>query len=210
VVILLSAFVMVERRSRTPLIPPSTFKQKVLRNANLTAVFMLGCLVTLFFFASLYMQQVLGYSPIRTGLAYLPIAVIVSVGAGVSQGLVRKVAAKPVLIVGLVLAALGMVLMWRLPVHATYPADILPAFLVGGLGLGMAFVPIQVAAFAGVDNASSGLAAGLITTSQEWPTGPSPGSAAARHGRPAGLSPLRRCGPGPGRGCRRRPGQPGG
>jgi EmrB/QacA subfamily drug resistance transporter len=167
VVILLSAFVMVERRSRTPLIPLSTFKQKVLRNANLTAVFMLGCLVTLFFFASLYMQQVLGYSPIRTGLAYLPIAVIVSVGAGVSQGLVRKVAAKPVLIVGLVLAAIGMVLLWRLPVHATYPADILPAFLVGGLGLGMAFVPIQVAAFAGVDSASSGLAAGLINTSQE-------------------------------------------
>jgi EmrB/QacA subfamily drug resistance transporter len=167
VVILLSAFVMVERRSRTPLIPLSTFKQKVMRNANLTAVFMLGCLVTLFFFASLYMQQVLGYPPIRTGLAYLPIAVIVSVGAGISQGLVRKVAAKPVLIVGLVLAAIGMVLLWRLPVHATYPADILPAFLVGGLGLGMAFVPIQVAAFAGVDSASSGLAAGLINTSQE-------------------------------------------
>jgi EmrB/QacA subfamily drug resistance transporter len=167
VAILLTTFVMTERRNAAPLIPLSTFKLKVLRNANITAVFMLGTLVTLFFFASLYMQQVLHYSPIRTGLAYVPIAVIVSVGAGISQGLVRKVAAKPVLIVGLVLAAAGMVLLWRLPVHASYPADILPAFLIGGLGLGMAFVPIQVAAFAGVDNANSGLAAGLINTSQE-------------------------------------------
>jgi EmrB/QacA subfamily drug resistance transporter len=167
VAILLTAFVMTERRTSTPLIPLSTFKLKVLRNANITAVFMLGTLVTLFFFASLYMQQVLHYSPIRTGLAYVPIAVIVSVGAGISQGLVRKAAAKPVLIAGLVLAAAGMVLLWRLPVHASYPADILPAFLIGGLGLGMAFVPIQVAAFAGVDTANSGLAAGLINTSQE-------------------------------------------
>jgi EmrB/QacA subfamily drug resistance transporter len=167
VAVLLLGFVTIERRTRSPLIPLSIFKLRVLRTANITAVFMLATLVTLFFFASLYMQQVLNYSPITTGLAYVPIAVSVSVGAGVSQGLVTKVAAKPVLIAGLVLATVGLLLLWRVPVHASYPADILPAFLVGGLGLGMAFVPIQVAAFGGVSKSDSGLAAGLINTSQE-------------------------------------------
>jgi fucose permease len=138
-----------------------------MRTANITAVFMLGTLVTLFFFASLYMQQVLGYSPLRTGLAYVPIALIVSVGAGISQGLVRKIAAKPVLIAGLVLAVGGLLLLWRVPLQASYGADILPAFLISGLGLGMAIVPIQVAAFGGVRKEDSGLAAGLINTSQE-------------------------------------------
>jgi EmrB/QacA subfamily drug resistance transporter len=166
-VILLSGFIVVERRASTALIPLSTFRLKVLRNANLIAVCMLGSLVTLFFFASLYMQQVLHYSPVRTGLAYVPIALAVSVGAGVSQNLVKRLAAKPVLIVGLVLATVGLVLLWRLPVHASYPADVLPAFLIGGLGLGLAFVPIQVAAFSGVSPDDSGMAAGLINTSQE-------------------------------------------
>jgi len=166
-VLLLTGFVVIERRTSTPLIPPSVFKLKVMRMANATAVFMLGTLATLFFFASLYMQQVLNYSPITTGLAYIPIALIVSVGAGISQGLVTRIAAKPVLVTGLVLAVAGMMLLWRVPVDASYVADILPAFLIGGLGLGLAFVPTQVAAFAGVGEADSGLAAGLINTSQE-------------------------------------------
>ncbi len=167
VAVLLAGFAAIERRASAPLIPLSIFRLRVMRTANVTAVAMFGALVTLFFFASLYMQQVLGYSPVRTGLAYVPIAVIVSVGAGISQGLVSKVAAKPVLIAGLGLAAAGLVLLWRVPVHASYPADILPAFLAGGLGLGLAFVPVQVAAFGGVGKSDSGLAAGLINTSQE-------------------------------------------
>jgi EmrB/QacA subfamily drug resistance transporter len=167
VVLLSVGFVLVERRAAAPLIPLSILKLRVLRTANVTAVFMLGTLVTLFFFASLYLQQVLGYSPIRTGLAYVPIALIVSVGAGVSQGLLRRLAAKPVLLVGLALAAVGLLLLWRTPVQAGYASDVLPAFLVAGLGLGLAFVPVQVAAFGGVEQENSGLAAGLINTSQE-------------------------------------------
>jgi sugar phosphate permease len=128
---------------------------------------MLATLVTLFFFASLYMQQVLNYSPLRTGLSYVPLAIIVSVGAGISSQLVTKVPGNPVLITGLVLTTIGLLMLWRLPVHADYLTDVLPAFLIGGVGLGMAFVPIQVAAFAGVDKADAGLAAGLINTSQE-------------------------------------------
>jgi EmrB/QacA subfamily drug resistance transporter len=165
--VLLLAFVLVERRSAEPLIPLSIFRLRVMTTANITAVFMLGTLVTLFFFASLFMQQVLDYSPMTTGLAYIPIAAIVSVGAGVSQGLVNKIAAKPVLLVGLVMALTGMLLLWRLPVHATYAVHVLPAFLIAGFGMGLAFVPLQVAAFTGVDKKDTGLAAGLINTSQE-------------------------------------------
>jgi EmrB/QacA subfamily drug resistance transporter len=106
--VLLLAFVLIERRARSPLIPLSIFRLPALRAANLVAVLLFGTVVTLFFFASLFMQQVLGYSPVRTGLAYLPLAVIAAVGAGVGSTLVTKVAAKPVLITGLVLTTGGM------------------------------------------------------------------------------------------------------
>jgi EmrB/QacA subfamily drug resistance transporter len=167
VMVLLVSFVMIEQHAKAPLIPLRIFRLKVLRTANITAVFTLGTLVTLFFFASLFIQQVMGYSPFQTGLAYVPIALIVAIGAGVSSKLVTKLPANPVLIVGLALAAGGMLLLGRLPVHASYPFDVLPAFLIGGLGLGMAFVPLQVAAFGGVGEQEHGLAAGLINTSQE-------------------------------------------
>jgi EmrB/QacA subfamily drug resistance transporter len=166
--ILLVSFVMIERRATSPLIPLGIFRLPALRAANLIAVLLFGTLVTLFFFASLFMQQVLDYSPVRTGLAYLPLAIIVAVGAGVASKLVTRVAAKPVLLAGLVLVISGMLLLWRLPSDAGYLGDVLPAFLLVGLGLGMSFVPMQVAAFGGVSQAESGgLAAGLINTSQE-------------------------------------------
>jgi predicted MFS family arabinose efflux permease len=167
VIILLAIFVAIERRAPSPLVPLSIFRRRVLRTANIIAIFMLGALVTLFFFASLYMQQVLDYSPIETGLAYIPIALIVAVGAGVSQGLVQKIAPKPVLVAGLALATIGLLVLWQAPVHASYVSRILPGFLSAGLGFGLAFVPLQVAAFADFGEQHSGLAAGLINTSQE-------------------------------------------
>ncbi|MDH6132652.1 EmrB/QacA subfamily drug resistance transporter [Kitasatospora sp. MAA4] len=167
VVVLLVAFVQVEKRAESPLIPLGIFRLRVMRSANIAAVLLFGTLVTLFFFASLFMQQVLDYSPIRTGLAYVPLAIIVSVGAGVSSQLVTKMPAKPVLAGGLSLTTVGLLMLWQAPVHASYLTDVLPAFLIAGLGLGMSFVPLQVAAFAGVEKAQSGLAAGLINTSQE-------------------------------------------
>jgi EmrB/QacA subfamily drug resistance transporter len=166
-VALLTAFLLVERRAAAPLIPLGVFRRAPLRAANITAVLLLGDVVTLFFFASLFMQQAQGYSPLRTGLAYVPLAVIVAVGAGVASQLVTRLAAKPVLLAGLVLVLGGMLLLWRAPAHSSYPTDILPAFLITGLGLGMSFVPLQVVAFTGVQERESGLAAGLINTSQE-------------------------------------------
>ncbi|MEU7897327.1 MFS transporter [Nonomuraea sp. NPDC049152] len=164
---LLLAFLRIERRAESPLIPLDIFRLRVLRLANIATVLMFGTLVTLFFFASLFMQQVLNYSPLQTGLAYVPLAVVVSVGAGLASNLVTKVAAKPVLLAGLVLSVIGLLLLSRLPVDAGYLTGVLPAFLVVGLGLGMSFVPLQVAAFSGVGKAEAGLAAGLINTSQE-------------------------------------------
>ncbi len=167
VVGLLIAFVTIERRTSSPLMPLDIFRLPVLRAANIVAMLLFGTLVTLFFFASLFVQQVLDYSPIKTGLAYLPIALVTAVGAGVSAKLVTKVAAKPVLVVGLLLGAAGLLLLWRTPVDAAYAVDVLPAFLIAGLGLGMSFVPLQIAAFAGIEKSHSGVAAGLINTSQE-------------------------------------------
>jgi EmrB/QacA subfamily drug resistance transporter len=166
--VLLLTFLVIERRATSPLIPLSIFRLPALRAANLIALLLFGTLVTLFFFASLFMQQILNYSPIRTGLSYLPLAVITAVGAGFGSKLVTKVAAKPVLVAGLLLTTGGMLLLWRLPVDAGYLGNVLPAFLLVGLGLGMSFVPVQVAAFGGVEQTESGgLAAGLINTSQE-------------------------------------------
>lgn len=165
--LLLIGFVLVERRAEAPLVPLDVFRRRSLRAANVVAVLLLGTCVTLFFFASLFMQQVLGYSPLRTGLAYVPLAVIVAVGAGVASQLVTKVAAKPVLMAGLALTAAGMFLLWRAPSDAAYLTGLLPAFLVSGLGLGLSFVPVQVSAFAGTDEDESGLSAGLINTAQE-------------------------------------------
>jgi Sugar phosphate permease len=165
--LLLLAFVLIERRTAAPLVPFGIFRRPALRSANVVAVLLLGTAVTLFFFASLFMQQVLGWSPLRTGLAYVPLAVITAVGAGTAAQLVTKLPAKGVLAVGLVLAGGGMLLLWRAPAHGHYLTDLLPAFLLTGLGLGLSFVPVQVAAFTGTEERDSGLAAGLINTSQE-------------------------------------------
>jgi MFS transporter len=164
---LLAAFVTVELRSRSPLLPMGIFRQATLRTANITAVLTFGALVALFFFASLFMQQVLGYDALTTGLAYIPLALAVAVGAGIASGLIAKVPAKPVMAAGLATAAAGLLLLARLPADAGYAGGVLPPFLLVGTGLGISFVPLQIAAAFGVTERDSGVAAGLINTSQE-------------------------------------------
>lgn len=165
--VLLVAFLTAETRSGAPLLPLSIFRLPTLRTANITAVLCFGALTTLFFFASLFMQQVLGYDALKTGLSYVPLALAVGVGAGVASGLIAKVPGKPVMITGLALAIGGLLLLARLPVDAGYAADVLPPFLLVGVGLGVSFVPLQIAAAFGVEEHDTGLAAGLINTSQE-------------------------------------------
>ena len=165
--VFLTAFAVIERRAQESLLPFGIFRSVTLRYANVTALFLLGAVVTLFFFSSLFMQQVLGYDPLRTGLAYVPIAAIVAVGAGIAANAVAKVPTKALLGLGLLLVAGGLVLLARLPADASYPARILLPFLLSGLGVGLSVVPLQIAAQAGVPEERAGLAAGLINTSQE-------------------------------------------
>ncbi|MEV3933759.1 MFS transporter [Streptomyces sp. NPDC049944] len=165
--LLLVGFLFIERRAKAPLMPLGVFRRPSLRAANVIAILLLGTCVSLFFFASLFMQQVLDYSAITTGLAYVPLALTTAVGAGIASQVVTKVAAKPVLMTGLTLVGTGMLLLWRAPSDAAYLVDLLPAFIICGLGLGASFVPLQISAFAGSEEHESGLAAGLINTSQE-------------------------------------------
>jgi len=166
-VVLLAAFVVVESRAGAPLVPFDIFTAPTLRYANLATLFLLGTVVTVFFFASLFMQQVMHYSPLSTGLAYVPLAVFVALGAGLASGLATKLPGKAVLAGGLVLVTAGLLLLTRMPSDAAYPTRVLPVFLVIGLGMGLSFVPLQIAAQAGIPVHRAGLAAGLINTSQE-------------------------------------------
>jgi EmrB/QacA subfamily drug resistance transporter len=165
--VFLAAFAAAEQRAEAPLVPFDIFRSKTLRYANIATLFLLATVVTLFFFASLFMQQVLGYSPLRTGLAYVPLAVVVAVGAGLASNAAAKVPAKAFLALGLLFVAGGLTLMARMPSDASYPAQILPVFLATGFGMGLSFVPLQIAAQADVRAERAGLAAGLINTSQE-------------------------------------------
>lgn len=141
------------------------FRLKTLRTANIGTLFLLGTVVTVFFFASLFMQQVLGYSAMQTGLAYAPLAVIVAVGAGLASGLAARIPGEAVLAIGLTLLAAGLVMLALMPNDAAYVTQLLPVFLAIGLGMGLSFVPLQIAAQVGVTEERAGLAAGLINTS---------------------------------------------
>lgn len=164
---LVVVFVVIEQRRPDPLVPFGIFRAATLRTANLSTVFFLAAVVSFFYFASLYMQQALGYSPLRTGMAYVPQALAAGVGAGVASQLVTRTAAKPVLLTGLTLCTGSLFLLSRAGSDASYVTDLLPAYLVFGLGMGFSFVPLQIAAQTGVSDRQAGLAAGLINTSQE-------------------------------------------
>ncbi|HEX2315207.1 MAG TPA: MFS transporter [Thermomonospora sp.] len=165
--VLLAAFAVIETRAAAPIMPPSVLRLRTLRVANLAAVLVFGTFGALFFFASIFMQQVYGYSPMRAGFAYVPLAVAVAAGAGVASGMVARTAARTVLAAGLAVTLAGLLLMWRAPAGGHYAVDLLPAFVLLGLGCGMVFVTLQIAALAGIGEHDAGVGAGLINTSQE-------------------------------------------
>ncbi|HET7119970.1 MAG TPA: MFS transporter [Solirubrobacterales bacterium] len=165
--ILLIAFVAVERRSRAPLVPFSIFRIRTVVGANVVGILVGASLFSMFFFISLYMQQVLGYSPIHAGLSYLPLAVSIIISAGVASSLVTKVGFKPILAIGMLLIATGLLWFSQIDVHGSFLADILGPSLLAAVGLGFAFVPGTIAAVSGVEDRQQGLASGLINTSQQ-------------------------------------------
>ena len=164
---LLGAFVAIERRSASPLVPFSIFRLRTLTGANVVGVLTGASLFSMFFFISLYMQNVLGYSAIKAGVSYLPLAVSIILAAGVASALVTKIGFKPVLATGMLLIAAGLVWFSQISAGGGFLADVLGPSLVAAVGLGFAFVPQTIAAVSGVAEHEAGLASGLINTSQQ-------------------------------------------
>ena len=133
-----------------PLVPFRIFRLRTLTGANVVGLLVGASLFSMFFFISLYMQQVLGYSPIKAGLSYLPLAVTIIISAGVASQLVTRVGFKPVLIAGLVFIAAGLIWFSQVSVGGSYVGDVLGPSLLAAVGLGFAFVPVTIAAVAGV------------------------------------------------------------
>jgi EmrB/QacA subfamily drug resistance transporter len=165
--LLLLAFAAIESRHPAPLVPFRIFGTKTLAGANV-AGFLLGAVIFAnFFVLTLYVQQVLGYSALKTGLTFLATAGTVVPVAGIAQALVTRVGVRPVLTVGLALVAGAMFWYAQIPVHAGYADDLLPGYLMMGVGLAFSFIPVSIAALAGVEPHESGLASGLINTAQQ-------------------------------------------
>jgi fucose permease len=121
----------------------------------------------MFFFASLYVQEILGYSPLKAGLAFLPVSAGIVIGAGVSQQLIKRIGVRRVSILGIALATAGMLVLTQLPVHGSYVSDLLVGLLPLSIGMGIVFVPITLLGTSGVSSADSGLASGLFNTAQQ-------------------------------------------
>jgi EmrB/QacA subfamily drug resistance transporter len=164
---LLAAFIVIELRSKAPLVPFAIFRRRTITGINIVALLIAMSLFSMFFFISLYMQQVLGYSAIKAGLSYLPLALGIIVSAGLASGLVTRFGFKPILIVGLLLTAVGLTWFSQVEVGGSYVGDILFPSLIAAVGLGFAFVPMTIAAVSGVSSQEAGLASGLINTSQQ-------------------------------------------
>jgi EmrB/QacA subfamily drug resistance transporter len=165
--VLMAIFLAIEQRSRSPLVPLGIFRRRTLSGANLIG-FGLGTMVFgMFFLLSLYMQQVLGFSAMETGVAYLAVALTAVVASGVAQATVTKIGVKPALTLGMTLLGAGLIYFAQVSVDGSYVRDLLPGFLLIGVGLGYSFVPVSIAALAGVEGQEAGLASGLINTSQQ-------------------------------------------
>jgi EmrB/QacA subfamily drug resistance transporter len=164
---LLGAFVWIELRSAAPLVPFRIFRLRTLTGANAVGLLVGASLFSMFFFITLYMQQVLGYSAIEAGLSYLPLAVSIIVASAIASQLVTRIGFKPVLATGMVFIATALLWFSQVSVGGGFTADILGPSLLAAAGLGFAFVTTTIAAVSGVREEESGLASGLINTSQQ-------------------------------------------
>src|SRR5579863_8670936 len=164
---LIAAFIVVEMRSPAPLLPLRIFRLRTLSGSNAAALLSGAAIFSQFFLLTLYMQQVLHYSALQTGAAYITFTLAIIVFSGVSQAVVTRIGIRRVLPAGMLLATVGLLLYTRLPVHGHYFWDLFPAFLVGGIGMAFVFVPMSIGALAGVGKRDAGVASGLLNTSQQ-------------------------------------------
>src|SRR5512132_1979990 len=163
---LILAFFVIESRSKAPLLPLRIFRNRTLTASNVSGLLMGGAIFAQFFLLTLYMQQVLHYSALKTGVAYIGLTLTIIVFSAVAQALVTRVGIRRILPVGLGLSTAALILFARLPVDGSYFSDLFPAFMISGLGLALAFVPMSIGGLTGVRQADAGVASGLINTSQ--------------------------------------------
>jgi EmrB/QacA subfamily drug resistance transporter len=166
-VVFLTAFAFIEARSRHALVPP-----RVLRSRNRTGAYLISlCIGTaifgMFFFMTIFVQQVWGYSPVRSGVAYLPMVALIMVGAALSSQLVGRIGARPLMTVGPLFATVGLLWLSRVSEHSTYAGGLLGPMMLVGLGMGLTFVPLSLVALAKVPNKDSGVASSLLNTGQQ-------------------------------------------
>ena len=166
-VVLLAAFVVIERRSKAPLIRLGILRMRSLSGSNVAMLLVASGLFAMFYFASLYMQEILGYRPLRAGFAFVPFTVGIIIGAGASQALIRHIGIRAVTFIGITMGTVGLLYFTRLPTHGTYLRDLLPTIVVVSIGMGMTFVPLTLLATTNVQAEDAGLASGLFNTSQQ-------------------------------------------
>ncbi len=167
-VLMLAAFVRIEARSRSPLVPAAALKNRTLVAANLSAFFTFSAFFSFIFLGSLLMQQVLDYSPTKTGMSWLATSVTAFMASGLTGArLVAKFGVRRLLVTGLSLLAIGVLWLTRVPADASYVSDLLPAFLLAGVAIGLCAPSVQIGALSGVSDSETGLASGLVETMRE-------------------------------------------
>jgi MFS family permease len=164
---MLASFVVIEMRSRAPIMPLRIWTLRNVAGANVVGFLTGASFFAMFFVLTLYMQQVLGYSAREAGVAYLAVALSVIIAAAAAGRLVTVLGVKTVVAVGLAIASVGLIFFTQVSADGNYWSDLFPGFIVAGAGLGLSFVPVTIAALAGVEDRDAGLASGLINTSQQ-------------------------------------------
>ena len=165
--ILLAVFVLIELRSKAPLIRLGIFRMRSLSGSNAAMLLVASGLFAMFYFASLYMQEILGYKPLKAGVAFVPFTIGIIIGAGASQALIRHIGIRLVTFIGISMGTVGLLYFTRLPTHGSYVPDMLPTIAIVSIGMGMTFVPLTLLATTNVQTSDAGLASGLFNTSQQ-------------------------------------------
>jgi EmrB/QacA subfamily drug resistance transporter len=164
---LIASFVVIELRSRSPLLPMRIFRSRTLTGANIAMAIVGAVAFSQFFLLTLYLQNVLGYSAVQSGVAFSAFALTVVVMSNAAQKIVGRIGVRPTLTAGLLISALGMAWLTRLPLGGHYFWDLFPSFVLGGAGMGLSFVPVTIASLTGVERSDAGVASGLINTSRQ-------------------------------------------
>jgi len=166
-VALIAAFVAIELRTKHPIMPLTIFRNRNVASADAVALLVGASLFSMFFFISLYLQQVLGFSALKAGLSYLPLSVAIITSAGAASQLVTKVGPKPVLVSGLAFTTIGLLLFTQISAGGSYVGDVLVPSVIVAVGLGLSFVSLTITAVSGVTHGEAGLASGLLNTAQQ-------------------------------------------